>query len=106
MKNLFPNAGKQNSIRLLTITEILKYWEQPPPEIVNGSGQYLQIASVRPSSKEEMEGKQNKNISLGMPPTLQKYYLVNDVNVFVISKPFRKTKEKSDNEFKVNRILK
>lgn len=56
---------------------------------------------VRPTCKEEMEGQVNKRIHPNMPPALQKYYLVNDVNVFVFSKPFRKTKEKSDNEFKV-----
>jgi hypothetical protein len=54
---------------------------------------------VKPASKEEMEGKSRLNPN--MPSSLQKYYQVNDVNVFVFSKPFRKTKEKSDNAFKV-----
>jgi len=35
-----------------------------------------------------------------MPSVLQKYYRQNDVNVFVYSKPFKKTLVKSNNEFK------
>lgn len=36
-----------------------------------------------------------------MPVALQKYYKQNGINVFVYSKPFRKTQGKTDNEFKV-----
>ena len=35
-----------------------------------------------------------------MPGVLQKYYELNDTNVFLYAKPFRKTKGKTDNEFK------
>ena len=54
---------------------------------------------------EEMEGKPSK-IPESMPGNLQKYYQFNDVNVFVYSKPFRKSNVKSDNEFKVTRYTK
>ena len=70
----------------------------PPIETINSDQQYLQIYSVKPSSKEEMEGKE-KIINKRMPPLLQKYAMENNVNVFLYSRPFRKNK-KSSNEFK------
>eukprot|EP01114_Cavostelium_apophysatum_P020900 TRINITY_DN713_c0_g1_i1.p1 TRINITY_DN713_c0_g1~~TRINITY_DN713_c0_g1_i1.p1 ORF type:complete len:1705 (+),score=520.73 TRINITY_DN713_c0_g1_i1:76-5190(+) len=88
MKYLFPNA------------EVLMISDDPPAEIINGTGQYLQIASVKPATKSDIEGKPN-NLSAAMPPDLQKYYLANDVNAFLFTKPFRKSNTKDkDNEFK------
>jgi len=84
MTSLFPNA------------QILTFADEPGDDIINGAAQYLQILPVKPASREEMEGKPSK-IPENMPTALQKYYQTNDVNIFVFSKPVRKTK--TDNEF-------
>eukprot|EP01117_Protostelium_nocturnum_P003278 TRINITY_DN1423_c0_g1_i1.p1 TRINITY_DN1423_c0_g1~~TRINITY_DN1423_c0_g1_i1.p1 ORF type:complete len:1858 (+),score=684.59 TRINITY_DN1423_c0_g1_i1:134-5707(+) len=84
---LFPDA------------QVLSYSNDPPPEIMESEQKHLQITPVKPSSVEELEGKPSK-IPANMPSNFQKYYKSNDVNVFLFSKPFRKTKTKSDNEFK------
>jgi hypothetical protein len=96
---------------------------------MNSEKQFLQIVNVKPSSVEEMEGMSFVSFSRSfsfflprshylcmylsslegrpskiperMPAVLQRYYQLNDTNVFIYSKPFRKTKEKTDNEFKV-----
>jgi len=86
-KKFFPKA------------EILSYADQPPNDIVQGAGQYLQITPVKAASLEEIEGKPSR-IPDAMPFALQKYYQGNDVNVFVFSKPFKKLKTKDENEFK------
>ncbi|PRP86041.1 hypothetical protein PROFUN_05812 [Planoprotostelium fungivorum] len=87
MKVLFPDA------------EILNYSEDPGPEISEISGRHLQITPVKPSSVEERDHLPSK-IPARMPGRMRKYYQYNDVNVFVFQKPFRKTKEKSGNEFR------
>lgn len=89
IQKLFPHA------------EVLNYTHDPPPEILNSNGQHLQIISVKPASVEEMEGAPSK-IPENMPTNLRKYYDMNDKNIFVYSKAFRKSEEKSDNEFKVS----
>lgn len=92
IQTLFPKA------------EVLTYTNDPPAEIVNGNGQYLQIISVKPASREEMKNAPSK-IPENMPTNLRKYYEMNDQNIFVYSKPFRKSEEKSDNEFKVKNLF-
>jgi len=66
---------------------------------VNGTGQYVQIVRVAPASIEEIQD-QPSSIPDTFPTPMQKYYAGNDVNIFVYSKPFKKSKEKSTNEFK------
>ena len=63
----------------------------------------LQIYNVKAASKDEMEGKEKK-INKKMPPSVVKYQTENNVNVFLYSRPFRKTK-KSTNEFRVHTLL-
>jgi len=47
--HLFPNAT------------ILTYTDDPPEETRNGTGQFLQITSVKPSSVAEMNGQKKSN---------------------------------------------
>jgi hypothetical protein len=43
-----------------------------------------------------MEGKPHPKVKKGMNANIQKYYLSNEVNCFVYSKPFRKNKQKGE----------
>eukprot|EP01132_Coremiostelium_polycephalum_P004848 gene4848-6043_t len=106
--------GKFPSAKLLTYTEL------PPPEILVSSGQYLQIYAVKPVQMEDTpksnnsehsqpvsNGKNNSNQqqtnnnSKVFSPAVQKYRQHNNINTFLYSKPFKKSKEKSTgNEFK------
>eukprot|EP01156_Anaeramoeba_ignava_P024011 Anaeramoba_ignava/c21883_g2_i1.p1 GENE.c21883_g2_i1~~c21883_g2_i1.p1 ORF type:complete len:1811 (+),score=630.08 c21883_g2_i1:51-5435(+) len=65
----------------------------------NKNIQYIQISSLTTSSFEEKEGKK-KEYDPKMPEKIKRFYQNNGLQVFMYSKPFRKTKEKSDNEFK------
>ncbi len=47
-----------------------------------------------------MEGEE-RDVNEKMPRNVQKFIQYNDVNIFVYSKPFRKSKDKKDNEFEV-----
>jgi len=91
----FPNA------KLLTYTEL------PPIEILNSSGQYLQIYAVKPVSGDQIPSSVSGSTSTPStppktyPPAVQKFRSYNNINTFVYSKPFKKTKEKNTgNEFK------
>ncbi|EGC38812.1 hypothetical protein DICPUDRAFT_27977 [Dictyostelium purpureum] len=97
----FPNA------------KLLTYTETPPIEILDSNQQFLQIYNVKPISKEQslqLNASNNtaivNNNSMGsnkksISPALQKYRLNNNINTFVYSKPFKKTKTpKGGNEFK------
>jgi hypothetical protein len=75
--------------------ETLTYTEVPPADILNSDKQYLQIFAVKPGSQEEMEGKERK-LSDAMPLEAQKYVNVNNIDVFVYSRPFRKNKKKGE----------
>lgn len=79
-------------------SKLLTYTEEPPEDIMNSPEQYLQIFSVKPSSPEEVNGKANSKIKEDMPVSIQKYYLYNDINVFLYSKPFRKNKQKGETQ--------
>ena len=59
----------------------------------------LQIYTVRASTKEDMEGKEKKQ-NKKMPPLVSKYLAENNVNIFLYSRPFKKSGKKSTNEFK------
>ncbi|KAJ5078342.1 dedicator of cytokinesis [Anaeramoeba ignava] len=86
----------------------------PTDAIINGEGQYIQVANLFPAKlddinwdyvvtpKEEKDKIQTFSIKLNndMPQQVQKYYNLNNVNIFLYTKPFRKTAEKSQNEFK------
>eukprot|EP00027_Filamoeba_sp_ATCC50430_P012224 CAMPEP_0168576648 /NCGR_PEP_ID=MMETSP0413-20121227/20351_1 /TAXON_ID=136452 /ORGANISM="Filamoeba nolandi, Strain NC-AS-23-1" /LENGTH=750 /DNA_ID=CAMNT_0008610321 /DNA_START=205 /DNA_END=2457 /DNA_ORIENTATION=+ len=89
----FPNA------KLLTYTDL------PAQDVRDSDGQYLQIFPVKASSLDDMEGKDNskkvekeREGKRPLPPNVQKWFSENNVNVFLYSKPFKKTK--SGNEFK------
>ncbi|KAJ5071902.1 dedicator of cytokinesis [Anaeramoeba ignava] len=71
----------------------------PDDEIKEGNGQYIQISNLNPTSTEEMEGWK-RSFSDRMSERIRKYYTHYNVNTFMYSKPFRKSKEKSSNEFK------
>ncbi|KAJ5077789.1 dedicator of cytokinesis [Anaeramoeba ignava] len=71
----------------------------PTDEIIKGDGMYIQVATVVPSCQEEINGKK-KVLNPLMSERIQKFYQLDNINVFLYSKPFRKSKEKSDNEFK------
>jgi hypothetical protein len=90
-------------------SQMLKSTEKPPQEIMEGSGRHLLIATVIPTCEEEASGKERKEIH-NLPSRMKKYVINNDVNMFLYSKPFRKNKEKTDNEFevifRVNNVLK
>ncbi|EFA84626.1 DOCK family protein [Heterostelium album PN500] len=82
----FPNA------------ELLKSTSEPTQEILNADAQYLLITIVNPSSREEIENRTRPVIE-GTPANSRSYLKRNNVNVFVYSKPFKKTTVKSGNEF-------
>jgi dedicator of cytokinesis protein 3 len=77
--------------------QLLNFTEPPPLDIINSENQYLQIFLVKSSSMDELEGKERK-FSKKMPVSMQKYQRENNVNVFLYSRPFKKTK--SSNEFR------
>lgn len=78
--------------------EILNFTEPPGDEVRNSYKQQLQIYTVKPASIEEMEGRE-RAVNERMPPSIKKFILYNDVNVFVYAKPFRKGPKNKDNEF-------
>jgi len=100
---------------------LLNYTELPPPEVVNGEGQFLQIFSVKPSAPLANNANSNSkqthlaapsntqqqnpmsyaymHPSTIMPLTIQRYYQNNNINTFCYSKPMRKAQDKT-NEYK------
>ncbi|GAM21079.1 hypothetical protein SAMD00019534_042540 [Acytostelium subglobosum LB1] len=82
----FPNA------------ELLKTTE-PTADVMNSDGQYLLVTIVNPSSREELEKKPMREFIQGTPANSRNYLKRNNVNVFLYSKPFKKTTAKSGNEF-------
>ncbi|KYQ89326.1 SH3 domain-containing protein [Tieghemostelium lacteum] len=110
--------GKFPSAKLLTYTEL------PPLEILNSTGQYLQIYAVKPVPQEEQQKKEPHDFysmaSVGVTatgangttggtskqnfsPAVTKFRQNNNINTFLYSKPFKKNKsDKSNpsNEFK------
>jgi len=56
----------------------------------------LQIFSVKASFVEEKEGKPHPRVKKEMSAGMQKYYSLNEVDVFLYSKPFRKNKKKGE----------
>jgi len=88
---------------------LLNYTELPPPEVLNGEGQFLQIFSVKPSppislptghtsAAVSMKTSSNTyvNPSFMMPLSAQRYHQNNNINTFVYSKPVRKEKDKNN----------
>eukprot|EP00002_Diphylleia_rotans_P033952 TRINITY_DN726_c0_g1_i1.p1 TRINITY_DN726_c0_g1~~TRINITY_DN726_c0_g1_i1.p1 ORF type:complete len:1627 (-),score=400.74 TRINITY_DN726_c0_g1_i1:247-5127(-) len=88
IQNKFPNA------------EILQSSAPPSAELANSDGLYIQINTVYPSSVEEMKGQSKPQLKRHMPTRIQKYINSNNVQIFVFSRPFRKTTGKLENEFK------
>jgi hypothetical protein len=78
--------------------KMLTYTDPPTDEVLNSDTQNLQIFSVKSSSLEEKEGKPSPRINDSMHPNSQKYFNVNDVGVFLYSKPFRKNKQKGEQQ--------
>jgi hypothetical protein len=56
--------------------------------------------TVTPSSEAQMNGVKDKG-GKRIPARVAKHLKSNNVNVFLYSRPFRKNKEKSENEFEV-----
>ncbi|EFA76537.1 hypothetical protein PPL_10305 [Heterostelium album PN500] len=86
----FPNAT------------LLTYTETPPPEITGSSGQYLQIYAVKPAPSEPKQPNTiatNTAATTGtgksMPIQVQKYRQHNNINTFIYSKPFKKSKQQA-----------
>ncbi|KAJ5076199.1 dedicator of cytokinesis [Anaeramoeba ignava] len=73
--------------------------KEPDLSMKNSEGKFLLIASLTPSTIEEIEEKEITFPSK-MNTKIRKFYENNQINVFKFSKPFRKTDKKSDNEFK------
>ncbi|KAJ3432662.1 dedicator of cytokinesis [Anaeramoeba flamelloides] len=71
----------------------------PTEEQKNSKSIYIQVSLVKPSSREEIRGKKKK-INDKLPSLSQKHQLNTKISVFSHSKPFRKNKSKSKNEFK------
>eukprot|EP01114_Cavostelium_apophysatum_P014920 TRINITY_DN3977_c0_g1_i2.p1 TRINITY_DN3977_c0_g1~~TRINITY_DN3977_c0_g1_i2.p1 ORF type:complete len:1173 (+),score=379.10 TRINITY_DN3977_c0_g1_i2:1536-5054(+) len=65
--------------------------EPPGPEIAENPGQFIQIFAVKPSSREEKEGKERQS-NKNLPLNVQKFNSENNVNVFCYQRPFRKAK--------------
>ncbi|KAJ6239295.1 dedicator of cytokinesis [Anaeramoeba flamelloides] len=72
--------------------------KDPTEEQKNGEGQYIQVCTVLPSSEDVILGKKI-SYKRSIPDKVLKHRMEGQVNVFVYSKPFRKTKIKSKNEF-------
>jgi len=79
-------------------SELLKSTEQPSPDIKNSPGKYLLISSVNPFSEEEV-GMPPINKNKKLPLRMEKYLKMNEVNVFLYSKPYKKNAKKGGNEF-------
>jgi hypothetical protein len=66
--------------------------------------QFIQIFNVRPSSTDELKQSREHIVSVEIdqstPAVVKKHRMNSDVKVFVLLRPFRKTKEKSGNEFR------
>eukprot|EP00026_Physarum_polycephalum_P000045 Phypoly_transcript_00045.p1 GENE.Phypoly_transcript_00045~~Phypoly_transcript_00045.p1 ORF type:complete len:1883 (+),score=230.21 Phypoly_transcript_00045:40-5688(+) len=97
---------------------ILNYTDLPPPEVINGEGQHLQIFSVKPcppltlpvsSSDKKITSAQKTQTSgaqasspppslsstymhpnVVMPLAVQRFHQNNNINTFLYSKPIRK----------------
>lgn len=90
---------------------LLNYTELPPPDVLNGEGQFLQIFSVKPSPPINLPGGHTSapvhikasssyvRPSYMMPLSAQRYHQNNNISTFVYSKPVRKAQDK-DNEYK------
>lgn len=78
--------------------QLLNYTEEPQTDVQNSEGQFLQIFSVRPTSIEEYFNKSHPKIRDEMATLVQKYYIYNEVNLFVYSKPFRKNKRSGETQ--------
>jgi len=81
--------------RRFSNAEMLNYTDLPPPDILNSEKQYLQVFPIKPASQEELEGKERK-LSDKMPIEAQKYVTINDTDVFVYPRVFRKNKKKGE----------
>jgi len=85
---------------------LLNYTDLPPPEVLNGEGQFLQIFSVKPSPPIVLPGHatqpENKTSSpyvhpsYLMPLSAQRYHQNNNINTFLYSKPIRKAQDKTN----------
>ena len=86
----FPNA------------EILKSSDPPSKEVIDSDGQYIQILTVYPSSIRDFETKCGPPIlKENVPGNIAAYDEFDQLNVFKISKTFRKhPKDKSMMEFR------
>eukprot|EP01113_Clastostelium_recurvatum_P012706 TRINITY_DN1660_c0_g1_i2.p1 TRINITY_DN1660_c0_g1~~TRINITY_DN1660_c0_g1_i2.p1 ORF type:complete len:1788 (-),score=598.32 TRINITY_DN1660_c0_g1_i2:101-5464(-) len=78
---------------------ILVHTNVPTEDIQKGEGQHIQVFQVNPATQEERDGLE-RHVNADMPATIASYYQTNILNVFLYSKPFRKTNEKVVNEFK------
>ncbi|KAJ3436436.1 dedicator of cytokinesis [Anaeramoeba flamelloides] len=72
--------------------------KDPTEEQKNAQGQYIQVCTVQPSSEDVILDKKI-TYSRSIPEKVLKHKMEGKVNVFVYSKPFRKSKIKSKNEF-------
>eukprot|EP01132_Coremiostelium_polycephalum_P005856 gene5856-7285_t len=87
--------------------ELLKTTEIPPQTIMDSDAQYLLITSVSVSNMAETQKRQSINITPDsftttkkrLPHRVQQFNARNKVNVFLYSKPFKKSNTKSQNEF-------
>ncbi|KYQ96758.1 SH3 domain-containing protein [Tieghemostelium lacteum] len=85
--------------------ELLKATDIPPQSIQDSDQQYLLITSVQVSNISETQKRQSVSASSGskkrLPHRQQQFNARNKVNVFLYSKPIKKTQNgtKSQNEF-------
>jgi hypothetical protein len=78
-----------------TNAEFLNYTDPPTLDVINSDKQYIQFFAVKPASREELEGRERK-FSDKMPYEARKYLIVNDTDVFVYARSFRKNKKKDE----------
>ncbi|KAJ3425820.1 dedicator of cytokinesis [Anaeramoeba flamelloides] len=73
--------------------------QDPTEKEFNSQEMYIQVSNVQPSSEEDKDNRK-RDINPLLNSFSKKYIQMNNLYVFVHSKPFRKSKIKSKNEFK------
>ena len=76
--------------------QLLSYTSPPPPELIEGEGQSMQIFRVLPSTTEEMESTDTPEVDLKTPLNIRRFRRYNDCSVFLYEKPVKKGKSGSE----------
>eukprot|EP00003_Mantamonas_plastica_P030978 TRINITY_DN7864_c0_g1_i4.p1 TRINITY_DN7864_c0_g1~~TRINITY_DN7864_c0_g1_i4.p1 ORF type:complete len:246 (-),score=76.30 TRINITY_DN7864_c0_g1_i4:973-1710(-) len=79
--------------------QMIKNNKPPEKDIIESTGQHIQIVNVHPATFEERDGK-DPVVNERQPERIRQFHKNNGIKLFSFSRPIKMSKTKSDNEFK------